>query len=410
MSGAALAVMREFPRLLCAWLCERFVVSVTLTNEDELYDWFRYWLARHPYSKRARSVWASLRWVGGGDDDDERPHVLLSPSTGVHFMLYRGRPMWLSRSRDTKAPPLTRAYGRGARVREQLVICTLGRDQRIVRQLLEEAVALETRLNERRLPLYVNVGEEWERVGSRAIRSMDSIILPEGLLEKIVADLTAFRTAADWYGSMGIPYRRGYLLHGPPGTGKSSLVAALAGHFNAKLYSLSLSSATMTDERLIALVRSTQNASFLLLEDVDAAFVVREKSEHASGITFSGLLNALDGVASKEGCVTFMSTNHLDRLDPALVRPGRADMRVCLDHADQTQIKRLFERFFPFTLRSHEFAARVPAGTASIAQLQEYLLERRDDEQRAIDEIVALLSCEDEAGADPHLRKVPDIW
>jgi hypothetical protein len=196
MSGAALAVMREFPRLLCAWLCERFVVSVTLTNEDELYDWFRYWLARHPYSKRARSVWASLRWVGGGDDDDERPHVLLSPSTGVHFMLYRRRPMWLSRSRDTKAPPLTRAYGRGARVREQLVICTLGRDQRIVHQLLEDVVALETRLNERRLPLYVNVGEDWERVGSRTVRSMDSIILPEGLLEKIVADLAAFRWAS----------------------------------------------------------------------------------------------------------------------------------------------------------------------------------------------------------------------
>jgi chaperone BCS1 len=69
-------------------------------------------------------------------------------------------------------------------------------------------------------------------------------------------------------------------------------------------------------------------------------------SRYQSGVTFSGLLNALDGVASGEERIIFMTTNHLSRLDPALVRPGRVDLIQLLDDAHPDQAAQLFARFY----------------------------------------------------------------
>jgi chaperone BCS1 len=64
-------------------------------------------------------------------------------------------------------------------------------------------------------------------------------------------------------------------------------------------------------------------------------------------VTFSGLLNALDGVRSQEGRILMMTTNHREKLDPALLRPGRADVHVELNYASVKQMKGLFKKFFP---------------------------------------------------------------
>lgn len=85
----------------------------------------------------------------------------------------------------------------------------------------------------------------------------------------------------------------------------------------------------------------------LLLEDIDATFVGRESQRRRrGGCTFSGLLNALDGVKTKEGRVLFITTNHPERLDPALTRPGRCDVSVFLDQASDSQMERAYLRFY----------------------------------------------------------------
>ena len=115
--------------------------------------------------------------------------------------------------------------------------------------------------------------------------------------------------SSSWYIDRGIPYRRGYLLHGPPGCGKSSFVAALAGELGYDICILNLSDAGLTDDRLSHALSTTPPQSLVLLEDVDAAFVQRDaKDRRASHVTFSGLLNALDGVAAGEERILFMTT------------------------------------------------------------------------------------------------------
>ncbi len=147
--------------------------------------------------------------------------------------------------------------------------------------------------------------------------------------------------------SKGVPYRRGYLLYGPPGTGKTSFVQAISGALKLNLCYLNLSGGNFDDDGLNRLLSEAPPRSIILLEDVDAMFVERTSTVHEQRISFSGFLNALDGVRSQEGQILFMTTNHKEKLDDALLRPGRADVHVKLDLASEKQIKGMYARFFP---------------------------------------------------------------
>ena len=154
----------------------------------------------------------------------------------------------------------------------------------------------------------------------------------------------------------GIPYRRGYLLHGPPGGGKTSFITALAGELGYDICVLNLGEAGLTDDRLAHGLSNLPPRSIALLEDIDAAFTQREASDHSqsrSYVTFSGLLNALDGVSAGEERVTFMTTNHLTRLDPALVRPGRADVLQEIGDATSSQQVRSCHRLVVSPTATH---------------------------------------------------------
>ncbi len=173
------------------------------------------------------------------------------------------------------------------------------------------------------------------------------------------------------------------MLYGPPGSGKSSTIKAIAGHFKKDLYILDLSDKDLTDPVLLALVSNVPNKGILLIEDIDAAFVARD-SEASKGISFSGLLNALDGVASKDGRITFMTTNHIEKLDPALIRPGRVDLQIKIDNASNEQCKEIYLRFFPGEeVLSKDFAEIHGGGIMSMASIQNLLLRSKDDPYKA---------------------------
>merc|ERR1712195_97546 len=146
----------------------------------------------------------------------------------------------------------------------------------------------------------------------------------------------------------GVPYRRGYLLHGPPGTGKTSFTQAVAGELNLNICYLNLSGGTLADDSVNSLLNEAPPSSIILLEDIDGIFVERssvQKKSRGRQVSFSGLLNALDGVRSQEGRILFMTTNHREKLDPALLRCGRADYHVKLDYASANQMQNFFLRF-----------------------------------------------------------------
>lgn len=139
------------------------------------------------------------------------------------------------------------------------------------------------------------------------------------------------------------------MLYGPPGSGKTSFIQALAGELGYNICLLNLAERGLTDDKLNHLLGLVPDRSIILLEDVDSAFSRRVQTTEdgfKSSVTFSGLLNALDGVASSEERIIFMTTNHYERLDPALIRPGRVDLRELLDDAVGEQAYRLFVKFY----------------------------------------------------------------
>lgn len=285
-----------------------------------------------------------------------------------------------------------------------------------------------------------------------------------------------------WYANRGIPYRRGYLLYGPPGTGKSSLSVSLAGHFNMNIYIVSLNGVAATEETLAVLFNDLPRRCIVLLEDIDTAGLThtREENKSSSGdkddgssesdsddsdsssedededdetdgseknnkassdndngkansssgsgsskkdkagrLSLSGLLNILDGVASQEGRILIMTTNHIEKLDKALIRPGRVDMMVKFDRADRDMMEALFQSIFAtlegdgvclpaaakaksdpnmkpedildeaamtarLNILAKEFAAAVPELTFSPAELQGFLLKHKRDPAGAV--------------------------
>ncbi|KAF9377168.1 hypothetical protein BGX21_003270, partial [Mortierella sp. AD011] len=183
---------------------------------------------------------------------------------------------------------------------------------------------------------------------TRTPRAFHSVILAKGLKEDLLADIMMFRKSARWYQDRGIPYRRGYLLHGPPGTGKTSFIVALAGHLRMNVCIVNLGISGFNDKQLNQLLNSAPRNSILLMEDVDAALIKRKAGKDQEGennVTLSGILNSLDGITAQEGSVVFMTTNHIRKLAPALIRPGRCDRKLLFDYADAHQIRGMCLKF-----------------------------------------------------------------
>lgn len=141
----------------------------------------------------------------------------------------------------------------------------------------------------------------------------------------------------------------------------------------------------MDDDGLNRCLNDAPAHSIILLEDIDALFTERDAVDkhRGHGISFSGLLNALDGVRSQEGRIIFMTTNHKERLDPALLRPGRADVHVKLNYAMHSQMEKFFLRFFEGeTDLAKKFANQLPENKLSMAALQEHMMVHRLDAQK----------------------------
>jgi len=386
--GTALAVvglfamwLREIPGKMASWAKHFLVTTLTVDSREELmfpalieYMDSRAALRRiNNFTVRTlrqqESTYQSLRdeLQQGG-----RPAALFSPGEGFHLFVLDGRLMWMRREVQV-----------GAVVVEKITLSAFGRDKGPLEAIVHAAIEhrIERELN--RIAVYVPspYNNEWTRARLGNNRRLDSVVLKAGQKEAVLGDLNRFFAARERYETLGIPWRRGYLLYGPPGTGKTSLVTALASELSLNVCVLSLASPNVTDEKIGNLLASVPNRSVILIEDVDAFFQQRAKADAGVKVSYSGFINALDGVAAHEGSVVFLTTNHPQLIDEAAIRSGRVDFRLELGRCDRHQLQRMFRKFFDDEAAAARFADAVAADRWSPAQVQERLLKATSTEE-----------------------------
>ena len=185
-----------------------------------------------------------------------------------------------------------------------------------------------------------NKYSEWNTYSRIPVRRLNTVYMDERVKERIMTDIREFLKSEAEYDAFGIPYKKTYLLTGVPGSGKTSLIKALCNeiHYNLGIMSISRD---MDNATIQGSFRNIDPKTVLLLEDIDCLFEKRTSVETPS-FTFSNLLNILDGVLFKHGLIVFITTNHPEKLDPALLRQGRTDLIVELNYPSRTEIEKLF--------------------------------------------------------------------
>ena len=397
--GASVYLVAQAAMLVQNKFLTRFYRSITVSSKDENFRPVLEFLSQHcvadqpslmmTTSKKKRRTYQEWKAEWLGTAARAVPMVDFLPSnlgSDIHVFEYHGVRFLMSRS---VGQTITTGHDRKPLDLETITLSTWGKDNTALKGIIYDALRAAVKVQTEEFNVFVLSNgwmSGWERALSKKPRTLDSVVLDEDLSAELLADAKTFLDSADWYSARGIPYRRGYLLYGAPGCGKTSFCQVLAGALKLDVCMLNLTSENLDDNSLAGHLRDAPINAVILLEDVDAVFTERSAvagtgsaGGKRSGVSFSGLLNALDGVASQEGRLFMMTTNHLERLDPALVRPGRCDVKVELKKASKVQMSRLLKRFFPEATDEHAraFAAFLPAGELSMAALQGYLLEHK---------------------------------
>lgn len=541
---------RQLVIALYRFVLEYFVSSIHIASSDEIYLHMMKWLASQPHLVNSRALTAETLSKTAWEEEDEADVLATRisadgegaylnfsnqeakmaprfvPALGLHGFWYDGNYFRLLRKQESFLEDSTNG-SQTFKDRENLTVTCLGRSPEPIKKMLQRAK--EEYYNDHYAKTTVKrpspqgsrrFGRSaWTQVAQRPVRPMKTVVLDSKQKVQVLADINEYLHPATprWYANRGIPLRRGYLFHGPPGTGKTSLSFALAGVFGLDIFVISLLEPTLTEEDLLALFNSLPRRCVVLLEDIDTAGLNRPKEEtdeasaeepskatgsssdppktngeepggpggggrgggggrrkarehegdggsgsgpndwkvsdlarelkrapwgdDKKGISLSGLLNAIDGVASHEGRVLIMTTNKPETLDDALIRPGRVDLQVAFTNATAEQARELFERMYEADSRgqhkstdgaanghaepekktadghvkvpadektdvggaasagealdvtieelkavAQEFADVIPSAQFSPAELQGFLLKRKKDPRRAVEE------------------------
>lgn len=548
-----------------------FMCAIFVSEYDHIYSHVMKWLSQQPSIRNsqyltAQTVWKSaweeeedlesaLFFTDGGDGDSDRKYLNFSnqaarsspryvPAMGATHFWYKGTYFRVYRKKES----FMGSSGWSAmKDLEEIKISCFGRSIEPIKKLLADAKDLYYHDTHQKTAIYRPKPKElrrdnsmWQQVARRPVRPMRTVVLDHEEKHAVLADMNEYLHPATpkWYASRGIPLRRGYLLHGPPGTGKTSFSFSCAGVFGVDIYVISLQDINVTEEDLAVLFTRLPRRCIVLLEDIDTAGLRRDgddddngdtepeekqsgkednkaqpygvsepvkeedetkssgdktaskkkrekKTEKAASsdesagdddddddssesseedlpakskrknlkskkntlkrrkggskkkvlavenISLSGLLNAIDGVASHEGRILIMTTNKPESLDEALVRPGRIDVQVAFKNASSHQAGELFYRMYeevsppkpvsgdgsdsakavredkkdrPSKITtpygelldvtmdevksiSEEFGKRIPEGVFSPAEIQGFLLKRKKDPRKALEDL-----------------------
>eukprot|EP00931_Biecheleriopsis_adriatica_P016456 TRINITY_DN12113_c0_g1_i1.p1 TRINITY_DN12113_c0_g1~~TRINITY_DN12113_c0_g1_i1.p1 ORF type:complete len:497 (-),score=89.60 TRINITY_DN12113_c0_g1_i1:179-1669(-) len=336
---------REYP-LACAYISEHGAPNSLRFREGGHKACRKGYHVRPNLMAKAKAK-ASADYIDS--DDDIGP---LSPTTlGLGFFCFRWKGHELAALHQRLGQPVTHHHGY-TDIFTNLVLFAKADDTEVLGQFVADLIirSEDTTPGKVNLFEYNPEHQHWHHRGVCRARPMDSVVMGEQRKKQLVDDVNDFldKETRRWYRKHGIPHKRGYLFFGTPGAGKSSIIQALAGSIEYNICYVHPTHPKMSDAKLRHCVNEAPKRSLLIFEDVDAIFDKDRKPLVTNALlTFSGLLNALDGVGRANGQIFILTTNYRERLDSALIRNGRVDVHIEFTDADDGQIHAMFDRFYP---------------------------------------------------------------
>lgn len=336
-AGSSAGIMyaaRMLPIKLFQWTRSALVTSLTLDQYDfALEGLFRY-ISKLDSSKKTRRIRLTEQW----SNKTKEWHTAPVFGEGWHLFKSYGKYFLLTRyiNSDPKSTNNKRV--------EHITLICFSRNPKYIHRLIQEV----SKDNESdHVGVYSFQGDQYHLVDYKPFRRKETLYFSDNVLERLDRDIHTFIDSKDYYERNGIPWRRSYLLDGPPGTGKTSLAHYLASILQKDIYTINLASLKNDTALLLAFI--AQQNGVVLLEDIDSCDALHrrelnDKRKVKSEITLSGILNTLDGMSSRNGQILIATTNRKEILDPAITRPGRFDVHLHISLIeDEAVVRRMAE-------------------------------------------------------------------
>jgi chaperone BCS1 len=293
--------------------------------------------------------------------------ISISFDKGFHIIKYRNRTLFINVS-EKENHYYDESLG--------ISITVFGKGTTFIHELREDIYRIKNRYcrNDNEIVVMTIKDNVWKKILIANKRDMDTIFIPQKQKCELLSAIEKFADNKDWYIKNGIPYQLGILLYGPPGTGKTSLIKAVAGYFDKNICLLRASELDKIQEAIVDL----PNDSILVIEDIDSNSMVHYRdakrneqqivvrgtnSPHGtrdskSPLNLSDILNTFDGLLAPSGRILIMTTNHIEKIDPALIRPGGADLKLEIGYINTETFSAFVKHFYgaaigdPFKLTS----------------------------------------------------------
>jgi len=250
-------------------------------------------------------------------------------------------------------------------------------DYHFISDMIEESRKFNELKDTKDLNSYILKSGGWYKLCEITRRSPDTIFLPGSIKSDILNDIDTFIGSQKDYMKFGIPYKRNYLITGPPGSGKTSSIVMLASHINYDIANISAGNG-ITDNEFARVINSLPSKTLLVLEDIDSIFENKKGSEIGCRLTFSGLTCCLDGLTKKDSLITILTTNNIEKLDKVLLRDGRMDYIAQLGKVTKNQVIGALSFYFPEDDNIEQFYDKINTFEFSMSSLQKFCFTHRD--------------------------------